>query len=142
MFPDVLQSTVSRIRKQWADSFDADPVLVARGFEEIETAARKFAVDPPSEVVELIRSPRPSPRYVALLYVMTWRIIVSNSEKFITSDNPAYFFEVYGIGSPEVCCPLAPDMGLHMSDQGEPGGLLFVHGRRATVKEINRRVAG
>ena len=146
MFPDVLQSSASRIRKQWeqwAASSDADPALVALGFAEIETAERKFAVDPPSEVVGLIRSPWPSLKYVALLYAMTWRVIGSNSEKFITSDNPAYFFEAYGIGSPEseVCCPLAPDMVLHMCRQGEPGGLLFVHGRRATVKEINRRVA-
>ena len=146
MFPDALQSTASRLReqfKQWAASSDADSAVVARGFAEIERAERKFAADPPSEVVKLIRSPWPSPRYVELLYSMTWRIIRSNSERFITSDNPAYFFSAYGIGSPEteVCCPLAPDVGLHMSRQGEPGDLLFIQGRRATVKEINRRVA-
>ena len=146
IFPEVLQSTVSRFRKQleqWAASPDTDPALVARRLAEIESAERKFAVDLPSEVMERIRSPWPSRRYVELLYAMTWRVICSNSEKFITSDNPAYFFEAYGIGSleSEVCCPLAPDVGLHMSRQGEPGGLLFVAGRRAMVKEINRRVA-
>ena len=130
---------MSRFRKQleqWAASPDTDPALVARRLAEIESAERKFAVDPPSEVVERIRSPWPSRRYVELLYAMTWRVICSNSEKFITSDNPAYFFEAYGIGSPEseVCCPLAPDVGLHMSRQGEPGGLLFVAGRRAWSK--------
>ena len=103
IFPEVLQSTVSRFRKQleqWAASPDTDPALVARRLEEIESAERKFAVDLPSEVVERIRSPWPSRRYVELLYAMTWRVICSNSEKFITSDNPAYFFEAYGIGSP------------------------------------------
>ena len=146
IYPDTLQETATRHREQWeqwADSPDADSAVVARGLAEIERVERKFAADPPSEVVKLIRSPRPSPRYAELLYAMTWRVIVSDSEKFITSDNPAYFFEAYGIGNPEseVSCPLAPDVGLHMSRQGERCGLGFVHGRRATVKEMNRRVA-
>ena len=144
MYPDTLRETATRHREQWekwADNPDADSTVVARGLAEIERVERKFAADPPSEVVKLIRSPLPSPRYAELLYTMTWRIIRSNSEKFITSDNPAYFFEAYGIGNPEseVCCPLASDVGLHMSRQGEPGGLLFVQapgarpGRRLAV---------
>ena len=146
MFPDVLDSTASRLRKQleqWADSPDADAALAALGIADIEAVKKKLADNPPSEVVELIRSPWSSLRYAVLLYDMTWRIISCNSKKFITSDNPAYFFDAYGIGNPEseVCCPLAPDVGLHMSRQGEPCGLLFVQARRAVVKEINRRVA-
>ena len=150
MFPDALDSTVSRFRKEleeWAASPDADAALAARRVAEIEAVKKKLADNPPSEVVELIRSPSPSPRYAeriyAMIYAMTWRILSSKSEKFITSDNPAYFFDAYGIGNPEseVCCPLAPDVGLHMSRQGKPCDLLFVQVRRAAVKEINRRVA-
>ena len=56
--PEVLQSTVSRFRKrleQWAANPDTDPALVAKRLAEIETAERKLAVDPPSEIVERIR---------------------------------------------------------------------------------------
>ena len=146
IYPDTLQETATRHREQWkqrADSSDSDSAVVALGLAEIERIERKFAADRPAEVEKLIRSPWPSPRFVELLYTMTWRVVVSSSEKLITSDNPAHYFDAYGIGNPEseVCCPLAPDVGLQMSRQGKPGGLLFVSGRRAIVKEINRRVA-
>ena len=146
IFPEVLQSTVSRYRKQleqWAESPEADPSMIDQWSTELATVERKFAVDPPPEVVNKIRSPWPSLRYVQLLDSMTWRIIGSNAAQFVTSDNPAYFLEAYGIGTPEaeVCCPLAPDVALHMSRQGEPRGLYFVRGRKFLVKEINRRVA-
>ena len=146
IFPEVLQSTVSRYRKrveQWADSPEADPSLIAQWSTELATVERKFAVDPPPELVSQIRSPWPSLRYLQLLDGMTWRIIGSDAAKFVTSDNPAYFLEAYGIGTPEaeVCCSLAPDVALHMSRQGEPRGLYFVRGRKVIVKEINRRVA-
>ena len=146
LFPEALRSTVSRFRKQfeqWADNPEIDPSLVAQWSAEIETLERRFTVDPPPEVINQVRSPWPSLRYVQVLDAMTWRIISSNAAKFVTSDNPAHFFEAYGIGTPEaeVCCPLAPDVALHMSRQGEPRGLYFSRGRKYLVKEINRRVA-
>lgn len=146
LLPEALQSTVSKYREilnQWADSPKVDTSLVAQWLTEIEMIERKFAVDPPPEVMNQIRSPWPSLRYVRVIDAMTWRIIGSDSVNFVTSDNPAYFFEAYGIGTPEaeVCCPLAPDVALHMSRQGEPRGLRFVRGRKYLVKEINRRVA-
>ena len=114
--------------------------LAALGLAEIERIERS---ERPTEVGKLIRSPWPSPRYAELLYTMTWRVVVSNSEKFITSDNPTHFFEDYGIGRPEseVYFPLAPDVGLHMSRHGAPGELSFPPGRSAIVKELNARVA-
>ena len=53
MFPDVLDSTVSRFRKQleqWAASPDADAALTARGIAEIEAVEKKLADNPPSSV--------------------------------------------------------------------------------------------
>ena len=146
LLPEALESTVNKFRQQleeWAASPDADPALVARRFSEVDAAEKKLAVEPPPQVVEQIRSPWPKTHYVELLYSMTWRIISSDSEQFVTSDNPSHFFGAYGLGSPEteVCLPLAPDVALHMSRQGDLGALLFVRGRRAGIKEINRRVA-
>ena len=146
IYPDTLQETATRHReqwKQWADSSDADSAVAALGLAEIERIERKFAAERPTEVGKLIRSPWPSPRYAELLYTMTWRVVVSSSEKFITSDNPTHFFEDYGIGRPEseVYFPLAPDVGLHMSRHGAPGELSFPPGRSAIVKELNARVA-
>ena len=146
MYPEVLHSTISKFRTQfeeWAAELERDPKIVARWLVELEASNRKFAADPPREVMDRIRSPWPSIRYVELLYAMTWRVVASYSETFITSDNPANFFEAYGIGRPEseVCCPLSPNVALHLCWQGKRKDLLFVREDKRIVKEMNRRVA-
>lgn len=74
---------------------------------------------------------------------MTWRMAFTNGPQFfITSDNPAFFFEAFGIGTPqsEVAFPLSPDLSLMGSRQGDPGAILLVEVKPKVVREVNRRM--
>src|SRR3989338_8951610 len=64
ILPQVLESTVNEVIG-----------LVSRRFEEIERAREKLGTEPPSEVVDRIRSPWPSENVLALVAAMTWRIV-------------------------------------------------------------------
>ena len=146
MFPDALKSTVSKFRtalRHWVPDSPADAGLAVDSLAQLDTFEKRFADDPPPGVVNLIRSPWSFLNFVALLHDLTWRLVVSGSERFVTGDNPLFFFDAYGIGTPhaEVCCPLSPSVALHMCRKGLPGDFLVVSGRPVVVKEINRRIA-
>lgn len=142
----VLADLVAQFRDRidaWARLPETDQELVARRTVELEAAAARFVQEPPKSVVDQIRSPWPQRQYVELLLAMTWRIIVADARnRFLTSDNPAFFFEAYGLRSAEaeVTFPLASDIALLTSWQGQRGSLSVVQARPALTKEINRRV--
>jgi hypothetical protein len=147
MLPGVLEDTINKVSAQvvqWAHSEGADFQLVSRRFAELERARESLRREPPLEVVEQIRAPWASERILALVSAMTWRIVSTGGVAFfITSDNPAYFFEAYGLGNPEseLTFPLASDMALLASWQGAPRETIFLNAKPALVKEVNRRVA-
>lgn len=147
ILPQVLESTVNEVIglvARWAQTTSAEPALVSRRFEEIERAREKLGTEPPSEVVDRIRSPWPSENVLALVAAMTWRIVSAGGTGFfLTSDNPAYFFEAYGLGSPEseLTFPLASDLALLASWQGKPQQTIYLKAKPALVREVNRRVA-
>ena len=147
MVPSILASTVSGFRAQlekWAQSSNVNKALVARRLSELEHAKDRFARDPPPAVVEQIHSPWPRWQYVDLVFSMMWRVVVTDSaNRFLTSDNPAFFFEAYGLGRPEaeITFPLASDVALLMSWQGPRGRFMFVQAKPRLVGEVNRRVA-
>jgi Protein of unknown function (DUF4238) len=147
MMPPVLERTVEEIRtliNEWAQDPNVDQKLVARRLEEVERAHEKLSHEPPTEVINQIRSPWPNRKFVELIYGMTWRLVISDeTNRFLTSDNPAYFFEAYGLGKPEteVTFPLSSDLALLASWQGPREGLIMVQAKPVLVKEVNRRVA-
>jgi hypothetical protein len=147
MLPAILEDTISKVTAQvtrWSETTTADPGLVSRRFAEIKRAREKFIKDPPLEIVEQIRAPWPSSEVLSLVSATTWRVISPSSAVcFLTSDNPAHFFEAYGLGSPEseLTFPLVSDLALVASWQGPPGETIFVRARPTIAKEINRRVA-
>jgi hypothetical protein len=147
LMPSALSDTIGEVRaqiEQLAKSSDVDQKLVARRLAEVERAHEKLSRETPVAVRDQIRSPWPSKRIVTAVHDMTWRIVVTNeSTCFLTSDNPAYFFEGYGLGKPEaeLTFPLASDMALLASWQGPRGSLSVVTAKSALVKEVNRRVA-
>ena len=147
MLPRVLEDTINRITNQvaqWAGSATAKPELVSRRFAELEGAREKFRNEPPAEIIEHIRAPWPSEQVLALVSAMNWRIVSSGESLFfLTSDNPVYFFEAYGLGSAEseLTFPLASELALLASWQGIPHATIFMKAKPALVKEVNRRVA-
>jgi hypothetical protein len=82
----------------WSKSPEADQSLVARRLAEVDRLDEEFVREPPLDVVDRIRSPWPSQQTVGLFYGMTWRIVAADSaNRFLTADNPAYFFESIGL---------------------------------------------
>jgi hypothetical protein len=139
---DIVQQFRSRI-DEWARLPGTDQELVARRRVELDEAAERMSDQPPAPVLEQVRSPWPRRQYVELLLAMTWRVVLADTRgRFVTSDNPAFFFEGYGLGSPEaeVTFPLASDVALLMSWQGPRGTTTVAQAKPALTKEVNRRV--
>lgn len=146
LVPVVIDDVISEVRElidEWRQQPTATDAMIQRRTAEVEAFAAKAAVAPPDAVLSQVRSPWPSEQHVELLLAMTWRIVQADPlNQFITSDNPAYFFEAYGLAreAAEVTFPLAPDLALHMSWQGARGSTQVVQARPSLTKELNRRV--
>ncbi len=142
VLPRVIEETISRVSllvSQWAETATADPELIARRFAEIQQARDEYQVSPPPEIIERLRTPWASDRVLAVLSALTWRIFPSvGDSQFLTSDNPAWFAEALGIGSAdsELVFPLASDLALHASWQGEPHDASWRPGRPSSEKSI------
>lgn len=146
MIPGVLAKVVSRVREQLislANEQHADPEVLARRLKEVAAAEKKLSTNTPPEVLKQIQDPWPSERIVLALFSMTWRILVSSGPQyFLTTDNPAFFFSAFGLGTEksEISFPLSSTHALHGSWQAVPSKLVFVRPAQNIVKEINRRL--
>src|SRR5207253_1189879 len=88
--------------------------------EEIDAVECRFRDQPPCEVTAVIESPWPFASMLVVIHSMYWRIFKSHGPSYLlTSDNPAYFFEGYGLGHAdcELTFPLCTDLILHCSWQ-------------------------
>ena len=147
LLPEVLDETIRETHEQvrrWAELPTTDPVLAARRFAELEAARAKLANTVPDGVLEQIRSPWPSADVLSLIHAMTWRIVSTESDtRFLTSDNPAYFFSCYGLGNEEseLVLPLDSNLALIANWQGSISETRYLSVTRAVSREINRRVA-
>jgi len=147
MIPSVLAGVVANIRDQ-IQALTSDPradlELLSKRLQELDAAEKKYALRPPPEVQEIIREPWPSERILRALFGMTWRILESSGPQyFITTDNPAFFFEAFGLGreESELCFPLSTTHALHGSWQSAERDLIYVRATQAIVREVNRRLA-
>ncbi|MGB7295705.1 MAG: DUF4238 domain-containing protein [Candidatus Aminicenantales bacterium] len=147
MLPSVREDVINRatlIITQWAKTSMVAPALKLKRFAELERAREKLRAQPPEEVVKKIRAPWPSEKVLACVIGMTWRIAsAGDAGFFLTSDNPAFFFEAYGLGRPEseLTFPLASELALLGSWQGAPNETIFVKAKPSLMKEVNRRIA-
>jgi hypothetical protein len=147
MLPGILEETINNISNQvdqWARTTTVGPELISRRYSELEQASMKFMTKPPAKIIEMIRTPWPTLKEMACLSNMTWRIVSSESDEFfVTSDNPAYFFEAYGLGNPqsELTFALASDLMLFASWQGAHHETIFTKTTSAIKREANRRIA-
>jgi hypothetical protein len=144
MVPEALGRVIADLREQIVAAI-ADPARLAHLLTQLEEAHDKYAVEPPSNVIERIRSPWPSDEVFGAVESMTWRLVLPPANtphglaRFITSDNPAFYFDAYGVGRPEseLAIPLASDLALLGSWQGSPGATVGVRAKSALVKEVN-----
>jgi hypothetical protein len=121
------------------------PERLAEIQRELDQRRRYYEAEVPPEVLEVVRDPMPSDRLAAVLNDMVWRVLIAPiGEVFITSDNPAFFHEGYGLGDEkaELRFPLSPTHALHATWYDGPGGPLSFHNTtRDWVREFNRSQA-
>jgi Protein of unknown function (DUF4238) len=147
LLPAAVDDTIGKVEAridEWAEDPRTDQNLVAARRAQLASIRENVLRDPPTGVIERIRSPWPSDKILARVHSMTWRILVSErSGHFLTSDNPAYFVAEQGIGreESEITFPLASDLALVADWRGKPESLIVVRARPAQVREVNRRVA-
>jgi Protein of unknown function (DUF4238) len=113
--------------------------------EQMEKSIEKLNGKPCEEAVERMNDPFPSPRIIAALLSMTWRIAESTGpQTFITSDNPAVYFraEGYGLGGneTEVIMPISPFLTLHGSRNVRHHSFTRLKVRQKIVREFNKRI--
>lgn len=121
------------------------PERAERQLAELDKAHTKFTRELPPSVAAQIRDPRPTPRIIQAILSMRWRVLrASVPDYFITSDNPAFFHEAYGVGTEksELRLPLSPSLALHgCRGLDEPSLISFHEAPRDWVREFNRSVA-
>lgn len=124
---------------------ELDPETLAARLAEVEEAREKFLMEPPDEARKSCKTAWPFLSWLHAIHGMYWRVlrVSAGRSRFLTSDNPAHFFEAYGLGHDEceVIFPLRSDVLLHCSRQ-RCQQLSQVDCAEALVKEVNRRVAG
>lgn len=150
MIPDALDGVVESVRSELLEAFgeNRDSQLLQLMLKSIDALHEKYKTDPPQEVLDSMRSPWPSADVFRRVDEMTWRILEAPITSrgrltFVTSDNPAYLFEAWGIGSEhsELTLPLSSTFALLGSWKGEKGHTLRVlNAPPAFAKEVNKRI--
>jgi hypothetical protein len=148
MAPEVLDDVVSRFRgqvQQLAEVGQISPELAMRRLRELEVTYAKYTRELPEALVTQIRDPRPSIEMVEAIVSMRWRLVrAGEPEFFITSDNPAFYHEAFGLGTErsELRFPLSPRLALHGCRVSSATKVISVHDvPRDWVREFNRSVA-
>jgi hypothetical protein len=146
ILPKALTSTIDRMLAEiqaWAAT-TTNMELVAQRLAEIERIRKQFEEEPPKEVTDQIESPWPTKKMIEVVAAMAWRLVFTRGPQyFVTSDNPAFFFEGLGVGTPEgeIAFPLSPSVAFMGSNQGTPGSIKLIEVRQKIVREVNRRMA-
>lgn len=143
--PTVLTNVTNELREQirsaQADGL-IDNVMAASHLTETDRVESQFALEPPPNIIKQIESPWPSEFMIGLIYSMTWRFVhATGSNYFVTTDNPAFFFQCWGLGSDksEIVFPVSHRLAIFGSRTPLNGNDQTIT-RQQFVKEANRRI--
>lgn len=143
--PEVAES----VRNEFNEAFNA---LAEIGPEEAEQALLKrskvdavldrYIENTPPDIWQGSLAKPGSGQPESVLLGMDWQFLTSRNSQFLTCDNPVFFFEHEGMGSPqaELTLPLSSKVCLwaHKLGSRQPH---FYEARPAAIKAINRRIA-
>lgn len=115
---------------------------VARKHLETDEIVDRMTADGGIEIWQKMLTTHQSLRVEQTLLAMNWTFLTSDEVAFVTGDNPVFFFEHEGIGSPnsELTVPLSASVSLWASHGPRKYGH-FVAARPFAAREINRRTA-
>lgn len=149
MVQPALDAVVERIAEQVRELASAgrlSPDLARRRLQELGAVHERYTQQLPHDLVAQLHDPRPTAAMIEALWRLRWRLLIApEPEYFITSDNPAFYHEAYGIGTDkaEMRLPLSPRIALH-GTKARPteAGKFSTHLiARDWVREFNRSVA-
>lgn len=109
----------------------------------VDNVETEFTGCPTDEIRKFIETPWPSESWVHAVFIAKWRVLKrTGSSRFLTSDNPATFFEAYGMNHPdgELIFPLDSNHLLHGSHRRVLNSDIVIIPERM-VKEFNKRTA-
>ncbi|WP_372724786.1 DUF4238 domain-containing protein [Novipirellula sp.] len=144
MGPDVLKDVTARMRdeiRQCGREKNILERLVEQRIAELDEIETRMSESLPPEVQDSMYCPWPSARTIGLIYTMHWRFVhAASDQKFVTSDNPVFYFEYYGLArrESEITFPVSSELAIFgnwvpFRPDGE-----FVDDKKL-VKEVNRR---
>ena len=145
MAPGILRKVTSEQRKQilaYADTGKISTVTADKRLAEMDVAEAKIASEIPGNLCEQIRNPWPTEKMINLVYSMHWRFICADNDNyFVTTDNPAFFFECYGLGTEraELTFPVSCTLAIFGSWTPVATSNRIIR-RTQFVKEGNRRL--
>ena len=143
--PGVLTKVVSET-KEVIDELNRlgriDSAVASRRMDELNAFEEKFKNELPEEIQSQMRSPWPSFELVTIVHNMDWQLVAApDGEFFVTSDNPMFFFESFGLGNPEseFTFPISSKMAIF----GFRSGSVKLRSpviSKPFVREANRRI--
>jgi len=143
--PSVLAKVTEELRDEIHESAESGDISAEdadKYLADTDTAEEKYSNIIPAKVMEQIRKPWPSERIIAAIYNMHWRFVSAvRDQDFVTTDNPAFFFECFGVGTEksELTIPVSSKLAIFGSRTPVRNGDR-VSTRTQFVKEANRRL--
>lgn len=133
-----IQQGLDQVAKDEPDLAD----IAASRKRDVANLIESYKQNPPDYFWHQSVGSAATPRMVQGLLDMQWTVLHSEGEPFISSDNPVFFFESEGIGSPqsELSIPFGSSVAL-WATRGRPARPSVLHADRSVVLEINRRSA-
>jgi hypothetical protein len=144
LVPGILESVVTNIRSELNEARGAvGDERIEDLLTQLSDIEARYQIEPPAHVKELIENPWPSEQVLGAIDSMTWRLLKARPPLFfVTTDNPAYYFDSLGVGSQdsEMTFPISPGLALIGSFQSASSQTVEVHAVPSIVEEVNRRV--
>jgi hypothetical protein len=144
--PAALDDTVAKVKSEIEElsvrkrfSLQKKASLLA----EVDRVRQDYLKQPPPSIIREMYKPWPGQKIVDCILRMTWRVLISSTNmKFMTCDNPAFFFEGIGLGNPEaeLILPISSTHVLHCCWQKASSIAEFRNVDDKTILEINRRI--
>ncbi len=125
-----------------AATTDMQQAVAQKRLRELEDLRARYQAEPPKLVVEQLNTPQPNQKIVQTIYSMVWRFLVADrATRFVTTDNPVFFFECYGFirDVSEFSLPISSAICLIGNWQPGKCAEQLCDVPDAYVKEMNRR---
>jgi hypothetical protein len=145
MVPEVLKEITSDLRNKIRELQSADKISALQAnkyLTDTDIVEAKYELQTPSNVRKQIRSPWPSENIIKAIYEMHWRFVqAQDDECFLTSDNPAFFFDCYGLRTDksELTFPVSRKLAIFGSWTPVSNGNNVID-QKFLVREANRRL--